>query len=102
HPDDAEALCGGTLIRLAEAGWRVHIASVTAGDCGSVSASKEETAKTRIEEGCKAAALIGAEFHCLGEPDGFVTYDKPTIQKAVDLFRRVNPSLVLMHSLCDY
>jgi hypothetical protein len=26
HPDDAEILCAGTLIRLADAGWQIHIA----------------------------------------------------------------------------
>ena len=37
HPDDAEFLCAGTLIRLKqEHGWEVHIASMTPGDCGSV------------------------------------------------------------------
>ena len=35
HPDDAEFLCAGTLIRLAEAGWEVHIATVACGDCGT-------------------------------------------------------------------
>ena len=36
HPDDAEFLCAGSLIRLARAhGWQVHVASMTAGDCGS-------------------------------------------------------------------
>jgi LmbE family N-acetylglucosaminyl deacetylase len=28
HPDDAEILCAGTLIRLADAGWEIHIATV--------------------------------------------------------------------------
>ena len=27
HPDDAEFLCAGTLIRLAGLGWEIHIAS---------------------------------------------------------------------------
>jgi len=35
HPDDAEMLCAGTLIRLHEAGWEVHIATAAAGDCGT-------------------------------------------------------------------
>jgi len=35
HPDDAEILCGGTLIRLREIGYEVHIATMTPGDCGS-------------------------------------------------------------------
>ncbi|HOA51446.1 MAG TPA: PIG-L family deacetylase, partial [Thermogutta sp.] len=28
HPDDAEFCCGGTLARLRELGWEVHIASL--------------------------------------------------------------------------
>mgnify|MGYP006159593479 CR=1 FL=1 len=36
HPDDAEFLCAGTLIRLAGAGWNVHIATATPGDAGSM------------------------------------------------------------------
>ena len=32
HPDDAEMCCGGTLIRLADAGCEVHIATATPGD----------------------------------------------------------------------
>ena len=36
HPDDAEFLCVGTLIRLREEhGFEVHIATMTPGDCGS-------------------------------------------------------------------
>lgn len=41
HPDDAEMTCAGTLIRLAEAAREIHIATVTAGDCGGVSEAAE-------------------------------------------------------------
>src|SRR5262249_41030259 len=34
--------------------------------------------------------------------DGFVVYDKPTLRKAVDLFRRVAPSIVFTHAPKDY
>jgi LmbE family N-acetylglucosaminyl deacetylase len=46
--------------------------------------------------------LIGASYHCLGEGDGLVVYDKPTIQKTVDLFRQIAPSLVFTHAAKDY
>jgi LmbE family N-acetylglucosaminyl deacetylase len=36
HPDDAEILCAGTLIRLRDAGWEIHIATATPGDCGTM------------------------------------------------------------------
>ena len=56
HPDDAEILCAGTLIRLADAGWEIHIATVAAGDCGSATLSREEIAAMRRQEGIAAAA----------------------------------------------
>ena len=46
--------------------------------------------------------LLAATYHCLGEPDVFVVYDKPTLYKSVDLFRRVAPQLVFTHSPFDY
>jgi len=102
HPDDAEFLCAGTLIRLARTGWQVHIATATAGDCGTMTESPSEISATRTGEAVRSAALIGATYHCLDEQDGFVVYDKPTLRKAIDLFRRVAPSLALTHAPKDY
>ena len=41
-------------------------------------------------------------YHCLDERDGFIVYDKPTLHKAYDLFRRAAPSLVFTHAPKDY
>jgi LmbE family N-acetylglucosaminyl deacetylase len=102
HPDDAEFLCAGTLIRLADLGWEVHIATATAGDCGTATLSREEIARIRRGEGAAAAARIGATYHCTGESDLHVFYDSPTNQKVIDLFRQVAPSLVFAHPRRDY
>lgn len=102
HPDDAEILCGGTLIRLREAGWEIHIATATPGDCGTMDRDRWEISAIRTREAAAAAALLEATYHCLDERDGFVVYDKPAIQKAVDLFRQVAPSLVFAHAPKDY
>jgi 4-oxalomesaconate hydratase len=102
HPDDAEFLCGGTLARLADAGWEVHISSATPGDCGTMTETRWDISATRTNEGKRAAALIGAAYHCLDERDIYVVYDKPTLQKAVDLFRRIAPTLVFTHAAKDY
>lgn len=102
HPDDAEFTCAGTLIRLAGLGWEVHIATVTAGDCGSMTQNAWEISAIRTGENRRSAALIGATYHCLGELDGFLVYDKPTLRKAYDLFRTVVPSLVFIHPPRDY
>jgi len=102
HPDDAEFLCAGTLVRLSRAGFEVHIASLTAGDCGTTTQTPWAIAAQRTEEARRAAALIGAEYHCLDERDGFVVYDKPTLRKVTDLFRRVAPGVVFTHAASDY
>jgi len=102
HPDDAEFLCAGTLIRLAEAGWAVHIATAAPGDCGTATENRWVISSLRTREAAAAAARIGGTYHCLDERDGFIVYDKPTLQKAYDLFRRVAPSLVFTHAAKDY
>lgn len=102
HPDDAEILCAGTLIRLADDGWQVHIATVAAGDCGSATLGRAEIATIRRREGIAAADRIGARYHCLDEPDVHVVCDKATIQQAIDLLRRVAPTLLFTHPRHDY
>ena len=102
HPDDAEFLCAGTLIRLRERGWEVHIATCTPGDCGTMTEDRWAISATRTAEARKAAAMIGATYHCLDERDIYVVYDQPTLHKAVDLFRQVAPSLVFTHAAKDY
>ncbi|MGI9427019.1 MAG: PIG-L deacetylase family protein [Bythopirellula sp.] len=102
HPDDAEFLCAGTLARLADGGWEIHIATATAGDCGSTQLPPDEIADIRRSEGVTAAEKIGASYHCLEELDVQVVFDKPTNRKAIDLFRRIAPSLVITHPRHDY
>ena len=102
HPDDAEFLCAGTLARLSAAGWEIHIATAAPGDCGTATENRWDISCRRTREAAAAAALIGAKYHCIDERDGFIVYDKPTIQKAYDLFRRIAPSLVFTHAAKDY
>ncbi len=103
HPDDAEFLCAGTLIRLIrEHGCNVHIASMTPGDCGSVEHPPLEISRIRREEGARAAKRIGATYHCLEERDLLVCYNEATLEKVTRLFRHVQPSIVFTHSPSDY
>jgi LmbE family N-acetylglucosaminyl deacetylase len=102
HPDDAEILCGGTLFRLAEMGWEIHIATATPGDCGTRTRDRWEISAIRTAEARKAAELVGGTYHCLDENDGLVVYERQAIQKTIDLFRRVAPTLVITHAPKDY
>ncbi|MCI0462060.1 MAG: PIG-L family deacetylase [Gemmataceae bacterium] len=103
HPDDAEFLCAGTLTRLArEHGWQVHIATMTPGDCGSAELPPEGISRVRRAEGARAAAVIGAEYHCLEERDLLIVYGEQALEKVTRLLRRVRPRVVLTHSPADY
>jgi LmbE family N-acetylglucosaminyl deacetylase len=103
HPDDAEFLCAGALIRLhREQGWEVHIASMTPGDCGSTELPPDAISRLRRAEGAQAAALIGATYHCLEERDLLVDYGERTLEKVTRLMRLVQPEIVLTHSPADY
>jgi LmbE family N-acetylglucosaminyl deacetylase len=103
HPDDAEFLCAGTLARLKqEHGYEVHLASMTPGDCGSATLPPAEISRLRRAEGAKAAAVIGATYHCLEERDLLVFYNEPTLEKVTRLLRQVRPTVVFTHSPADY
>ncbi len=102
HPDDVEFLCAGTLAHLADRGAKIHIGTMTAGDCGSTILPATKISRIRRKEAAKAADLIGAEYTCLGEKDLAILYDRRTLRSVMELVRRVDPSLVLTHSPVDY
>lgn len=102
HPDDAEILCAGTLFRLVELGWETHIVTATPGDCGSATLPPEQIARIRREEAATAARYLGAKYHCLEERDVNVFFNSASNQKAIDLFRKVCPTVVLTHPRHDY
>jgi LmbE family N-acetylglucosaminyl deacetylase len=102
HPDDAEFLCAGTMILLQAKGWEIHIATMTAGDCGSRDLDPEEIAEVRMQEARESAARIRGTYHCLHCRDLQVCYDPPTLKRTVELVREVNPAVVITHSPDDY
>ena len=57
HPDDVEQTCGGTLLKMAEAGYRTGILDLTAGDMGT-----RGTPETRLEEAERARVILRANW----------------------------------------
>jgi bacillithiol biosynthesis deacetylase BshB1 len=53
HPDDVEQTCGGTMLRMAEAGYRTGIIDLTAGDMGT-----RGTPEIRVAESEAAAKVL--------------------------------------------
>jgi N-acetylglucosamine malate deacetylase 1 len=46
HPDDVEQTCGGTLLRMAEMGYRSGILDLTAGDMGTRGTTEERLSES--------------------------------------------------------
>lgn len=57
HPDDIEQTCGGTLLRMAEMGYRTGAVDLTAGDMGT-----RGDAGTRLKESEAAARLLRLRY----------------------------------------
>lgn len=53
HPDDVEQTCGGTLLRMAEMGYRTGVLDLTAGDMGT-----RGTPELRVEESREAGKIM--------------------------------------------
>jgi len=102
HPDDTEAFCAGTLKLLKDRGYRIVIATMTAGGMGGINSTEEKTIERRKEEARKAAAVLDAEYYCLDGRDGFL-YDTTEIRlKTIALIRKVQAGIVITHLPVDY
>ncbi len=102
HPDDAEILTGGTLLQLHDKDWEVGIATMTAGDCGSVQHTKEEIVRKRYQELQDAAEYVDAQTFCAGFQDLEVFLNSENLRKVVELVRSFDPDVILTHSPVDY
>jgi LmbE family N-acetylglucosaminyl deacetylase len=102
HPDDAEIQCAGTLLLLKNAGWSVHIATMTPGDKGSTEHSREEISRIRKSEASASVKIIDGTYTCLGFDDIYIQYNCETINRTTALLRRLRPSIVITASPDDY
>ena len=104
HPDDVEAACGGTLIRLVRAGVPVHVAILTGGEHGIAGATRAEARERRTGEAATSASLAGATgFHSIGMEDLSGSAGLSHARgKLVELVRRLRANLLITHPPGDY
>ena len=103
HPDDLEINAGGTLAKCAKRGDKVVMVTLANGSAGHKIYSKEEIVKIRLEEGKNAAAVIGAEYVCLGLDDMFVRKDYDDgVRKVSDIIRKYKPDFIITHGEHEY
>ncbi len=103
HPDDLEISCAGTLARLIERDVEVHLAVVTAGECGSYHHKAEEIRAIRLSEAKRAAEILGAaSFHHLGMSDQGSEASIQRRRELVNHIRQIKATVLLGHAPGDY
>lgn len=93
HPDDAELLCAGALLRAADAGHRTGILDLTAGEAGSFG-----DRELRAAERDAASRVLGLHARRTASlPDGALE-NTPAARAAVaTLLRELRPRVVITH-----
>jgi LmbE family N-acetylglucosaminyl deacetylase len=102
HPDDIEFFMSGTLMRLKDAGYKLHYWNLANGCCGSSEHDRDTITRMRRQEGMNAAAFIGATFHESICDDLAIFYDARALAKVASVIRDVNPQILLTHAPSDY
>lgn len=102
HPDDIEITCAGTLILLKEAGWDVHLATMTAGDLGSATLPAAAISRIRRKEAAASARILGAGYTCLEFKDLTIAHAERPKRIVAGLLRDVRPDLLITHPPRDY
>lgn len=102
HPDDIEFAMAGTLLKLKDAGYEIHMMNLANGCCGTSHLSKEEIVRIRAAEASAAAHLAGATYHDSLCDDLLVFYEREPLLKLSAIVRDVRPSVILTHSPEDY
>ena len=93
HPDDAEIMAGGTLIKLKDQGYSVGIANFTAGEMGTRGDPKQ-----REREAACAAEIMGIDVLVnLGFPDARIENTIENREPVIRTLREYRPYLVITH-----
>ncbi len=92
HPDDVEQTCGGTLLRMAERGYRAGVLDLTAGDMGT-----RGTPEIRIAESKSAAEHLRLSWReNLRWPDARLENHVSARMTLAGVIRRLRPRTVIL------
>ena len=92
HRDDVEQTCGGTLLKMAECGYRTGILDLTQGEMGT-----RGTADDRAREAADAARVLKVSFRqALDIPDGRVENTWENRLKVAGVIRQQRPRVVIL------
>jgi N-acetylglucosamine malate deacetylase 1 len=92
HPDDVELTCGGTLLKMAQNGYKTGILDLTAGEMGT-----RGTPETRAKEAAAAAKILKVSWRGdLGVPDSDVQPSRQHKLNLARVIREMRPHTVIV------
>ena len=92
HRDDVEQTCGGTLLKMAERGYRTGILDLTQGEMGT-----RGTARDRAQEAEEAASILKVTCRqALELPDGRVENTWDNRLKVARVIRELRPRVLIL------
>ena len=92
HPDDTELTCGGTIIKMVQAGYQVGILDLTGGESGT-----RGNASLREREARKASKVMGlAHRENLYLPDAGIEHSREYKLKIAQKIRDLRPRTVIL------
>lgn len=92
HRDDVEQTCGGTLLKMAERGYRTGILDLTQGEMGT-----RGTAQDRAREAEDAASILKVAWRqALDIPDGRVENTWDNRLKVARVLREARPRVLIL------
>ena len=86
HPDDQELGMGGTIIKLARQGHKVHLADMTNGE-----PTPHGSVETRAKESAEAATILGVSRTLVGLPNREVMHNLESRHKVAAVIRAHKP-----------
>lgn len=92
HPDDVELTCGGTLLKMAQAGYRTGILDLTQGETGT-----RGTPQIRAREAARAAKILGVQTRRnAGLPDAQLRVADEYKAIVAEIIRELQPRTVIL------
>jgi bacillithiol biosynthesis deacetylase BshB1 len=92
HPDDVELTSGGTLLKMAEAGYRTGILDLTQGETGT-----RGTPETRLREAARAAKILRTRVRRnLALPDARLAMTVEYKEAIAEVIREFQPHTVIL------
>ena len=92
HPDDVELTCGGTVLKMSQAGYRTGILDLTKGETGT-----RGTPEIRLREAARAAKILKASVRRnLGLPDARLEMREEYKMAIAEVIRELQPKTVIL------